>query len=54
MLKYKPHYDLESKMSWYSDFKSFTENLLSLQLRGKRHKITDSENKAKMNKAKLQ
>ena len=22
--KYKPRYDLQSKMSWYSDFKTFT------------------------------
>ena len=26
LLKYEPRYDLQSKMAWHSDFKSFTDS----------------------------
>ena len=50
LFKYKPHCDLQSKVSWYSDFKIFTSNLLSLYLIGKKHKISDSGNDVKQNR----
>ena len=50
MLKYKPRYDLQSKMSWHNDFKSLTYNLFPLQLRVNKLKIPDFENEAKQNR----
>ena len=50
MLKYKPRYDLQSKMSWYNDFKSLTYNLFPLQLRVNELRIPDFENEAKQNR----
>ena len=29
--KYKPRYDLQSKMSWHSDFESFTDKLFQFR-----------------------
>ena len=49
LLKYKPRYDLQSKMSWHSDFKSFTDNLFPCKHRGNKFKISDPENEAKQN-----
>ena len=37
-------------MSWHSDFKSFTDNLFRLSLRGNELKLLDSENEAKLNR----
>ena len=40
MLKYKPHYDLQGKMPWHSDFMpSHTHKLSLLQLKGKSAKL---------------
>ena len=36
-------------MSWYSDFKSFTEKLFPLQLREEKPQIFDSKIEAKQN-----
>ena len=42
----KTHYDLQSKISCHSDFKSFIDNLFSLELREKKRK-TPYQNKSK-------
>ena len=47
--KYKVRYDLQSKMCWHSDFKSFTKNLFPLKLSEEKPKILDSKNEAKHN-----
>ena len=49
-LKSKQRYDLQNKMSWHSDFKSFTDKLFPLSLRWIRRKIPDYENEAKQNR----
>ena len=49
LLKHGPRYDLQNKMSWYSDFKSFTEKLFPLQLREEKPQILDSKIEAKQN-----
>ena len=49
LLKCKPRYHLQNKMSWHSDMKGFSDKLFSLQLRGKTQEISSSENEAKQN-----
>ena len=51
MLKYKPCYDLHSKMSWQSDFKKFYQQLVSVitQRKYSKLRISDSKNEAKQN-----
>ena len=39
LLKYELRYDLQRKISWHNDFKSFTDKLFPLQLKGGERKF---------------